>query len=136
MLTCPGCETRVRKGDGFCEGCGISLPPPCPSCGLLAFNLDGLCQFCGAPVTGSRDHVELEVRRAAGISNRGLRHPVNEDAMGASVFSYGMKKGIAAVVCDGVSNSPRPEIASQVAADTGTKVLTSQLSVGARPKAA
>ena len=136
MLTCPACGDPIRKGDGFCEGCGHRLPPPCTTCGSPTVDSKGYCQRCGRLRPSSRDHVEIDLASIAGVSNRGLQHETNQDAMGALEYSYGLDPGVVAVVCDGVSNSPRPEEASQVAADTGTRVLVAQLEAGVSPEVA
>ncbi|MCC5579022.1 protein serine/threonine phosphatase 2C family protein [Microtetraspora sp. AC03309] len=78
------------------------------------------------------DHVEIELEVAAGVSDRGLRHSRNEDAMAltaAGTIAVG-------VVCDGVSTSPRPEEASRTAADTAVAALAKQLREGTDPETA
>lgn len=136
MLTCPACDAPVQKGDGFCEGCGHRLPAPCTTCGTVSVDDKGFCRRCGQLRPSSRDHVELSQVGVGAVSNRGLQHETNEDAMSADSYTYGDDAGIAVVVCDGVSNSPRPDDASQVAADTGTRVLVAQLSAGVAPQTA
>ena len=76
-------------------------------------------------VPPSRDHAEVDLGTAAGVSDRGLRHPRNEDAMalGSQQTPDGMV--VVAVVCDGVSSSPRGDQASQAAADAALPVLLS-----------
>jgi serine/threonine protein phosphatase PrpC len=105
---------------------------PCTGCGASAIDVDGYCERCGLRRPGGRDHVESELTGtgggviAAGVSDKGLRHSKNEDAM-ALAAAQGR---VAAVVCDGVSSSPRPEDASRVAADTGVAVLMKELESG------
>jgi len=62
------------------------------------------------------DHSEVDAGVAAGVSDRGLRHLRNEDAM--ALASQQTQDGlvVVAVVCDGVSSSPRPDEAAQAAA--------------------
>ncbi len=69
------------------------------------------------------DHAEADLGAAAGVSDRGLRHPRNEDAMalGAEQTPDGLV--VVAVVCDGVSSSPRPDEASRAAAEAALPVL-------------
>lgn len=112
MLTCPSCEFRVQEDDGFCEGCGYQLLPRKPQ---------------------PRDHVELDLDGLGGISNRGLHHYRNEDALAALGYEVSLQRGIAAVVCDGISNSPRPDVASQTAAEVGTEALVNHLKAGYLP---
>ncbi len=103
----------MHEGDGYCEGCGFRLIPPQPQ---------------------ARDHVEVDIPGVAGVSNRGLHHYRNEDALGALGYTLGQERGadggVAAVVCDGISNSPRPDVASLTAAEVGTQALVDRLVAG------
>ncbi|MFD6953166.1 serine/threonine protein phosphatase [Nocardiopsis sp. TSRI0078] len=106
---CPG-----RVGDGYCERCGLLQP------------------------TG-RDHVEVRTHAAAGVSDRGLRHKRNEDAMAIRVVEADSPRApgvVCAVVCDGVSSSPRSDEASRITAETGVAVLADQVRGGADPREA
>jgi serine/threonine protein phosphatase PrpC len=78
----------------------------------------------------SRDHAEVDLGNAAGVSDRGLRHHRNEDAMalGCEVTPDGPV--VVAVVCDGVSSSPRPDEASHVAAQAALPVLLAAVREG------
>ncbi|HEY8454202.1 MAG TPA: protein phosphatase 2C domain-containing protein [Actinopolymorphaceae bacterium] len=111
VLTCPSCESLAHEGDDYCEGCGYQLKPRQPQ---------------------PRDHIELDIGSACGVSDRGLHHYRNEDAMGALEFQYGYQRGVVAVVCDGISNSPRPDQAAQTAADAGSEALVAFLEYGFR----
>ncbi|MDN3351373.1 protein phosphatase 2C domain-containing protein [Actinomadura sp. DC4] len=120
--TCPACDTPVYPGEDYCEACGHRLDAPvrrCPGCGASAISGDGYCDQCGLRQPDGTDHVEAEAAGSAGVSDRGLRHSRNEDAMALT----GTAGGVAAVVCDGVSSSSRPEEASRIAADTGAAAL-------------
>ena len=111
---CPVCGTTVLAGEAFCEQCGHDMslvapaaaPPsafavaaaagrssPCTACGSDSVGSEGYCENCGMLQPTGRDHMEIELGPMAGVSDRGLRHSRNEDA-------------IVAVVCDGVSTSP------------------------------
>jgi serine/threonine protein phosphatase PrpC len=81
-------------------------------------------------VPPSLDHSEVDLGNAAGVSDRGVRHSRNEDAMalGCEVTSDGPV--VVAVVCDGVSSSPRPAEASQVAAQAALPVLMAAVREG------
>ncbi len=106
--TCVHCAAPLIDGDRFCETCGTRRPDP-------------------------RDHVELAIPGAAGVSNRGLRHQHNEDAFALRRLS-GAEDGVAAVLavlCDGVSRAPRPDLASGVAAEAGVTALADALRTGA-----
>jgi serine/threonine protein phosphatase PrpC len=71
----------------------------------------------------SRDHAEVDLGNAAGVSDRGLRHHRNEDAMALACEVTADGPVVVAVVCDGVSSSPRPDEASHVAAEAALPVL-------------
>jgi serine/threonine protein phosphatase PrpC len=81
-------------------------------------------------VSPSRDHTEVDVGTAAGVSDRGLRHPRNEDAMALASQQTPDGLVVVAVVCDGVSSSPRPDEASQAAADAALPVLLAAVQAG------
>jgi serine/threonine protein phosphatase PrpC len=75
----------------------------------------------------STDHVEQDLGEVIGVSDRGLRHQRNEDAFAIATIPTGTGPdaglvGIA-VVADGVSSAPRPDVASLAAARTGMQVL-------------
>lgn len=84
----------------------------------------------GGAGVSDRDHVEVEAGGAAGVSDRGLRHARNEDAMALAEVGG----GIAAVVCDGVSTSPLPQEASRTAADAGLALLAERVAAGDDPE--
>jgi serine/threonine protein phosphatase PrpC len=74
-------------------------------------------------VPPTSDHAEVDLGPAAGVTDRGLRHLRNEDAvaLGSQQTPGGLV--VVAVVCDGVSSSPRPDEASQAAARASLPVL-------------
>lgn len=142
---CPGCGEPVLPHHGFCEACGLSLreaspavPPPrparpaeCAECGSTEIS-DGFCGRCGLRQPDGREHVTVATGAAAGVSDRGRRHSRNEDAM-ALAETAGR---VIAVVCDGVSSAPRPQDASQIAAETGAAMLIARLEAGSDAEAA
>ncbi|MGH9224153.1 MAG: protein phosphatase 2C domain-containing protein [Acidimicrobiales bacterium] len=104
---------------------GMGAPDPgsegvaCQSCGATGQWFDGFCGMCGTKRPDPRDHTEREGPGLAAVSDKGLRHAKNED-------SYGVAAGdgfVVAVVCDGVSTTVVPEVASQAAADAAVAVL-------------
>lgn len=145
MVICPQCHADVADTANFCEECGAKLPvgpvaaplsapahrggegDPCANCGAAADAVDpeGFCLRCGHQRRPPpRDHVEWDGGpRAAGVSDRGARHFHNEDAF-AVVQCDGWT---AAVLCDGVSNSPRADEASAAAARSICDALTAGL---------
>ncbi|WP_412544055.1 protein phosphatase 2C domain-containing protein [Longispora sp. K20-0274] len=131
VLSCPGCAEPVGAADGFCEACGRSLraAPPCVRCTVGTVDEDGYCTACGARQPGPGDHAELDLGAVAGVTDRGLRHHRNEDAMAVRRTA----DGVVAVVCDGVSVSPRPQDASRLACDTAVAILATGPVPGGAP---
>jgi serine/threonine protein phosphatase PrpC len=78
----------------------------------------------------SRDHAEVDLGPAAGVSDRGLRHHRNEDAMALAAEQAPDGPAVVAVVCDGVSSSARPDEASQAAAQAGLPILVAAVQAG------
>jgi serine/threonine protein phosphatase PrpC len=71
----------------------------------------------------SHDHQEIDLSLMAGVTDRGLRHRQNEDAMELAVVPGADGPVLVAVVCDGVSTSIRPAEASLAAAQAAAAVL-------------
>jgi PPM family protein phosphatase len=109
----------------------------CPVCREPAPAVtDRFCEICGAPLHPPRadvaDHVEVELAELAGISDRGLVHLRNEDAMALGRRPEdGPATTLAAVVCDGVSTVRRPELASHTAAGVALEALLATDAAGA-----
>jgi len=126
----------------FCENCGHDLwlrsggaprqqTGPCPGCGAngatsaLGANGFGVdeagedyCGTCGLRRSDGTEHVEADLGRLAGVSDRGLVHVRNEDAMAVGMVAAPDGPAlVAAVVCDGVSTVDAPELASRAGAD-------------------
>ena len=102
----------------------------CPACGSSAFADDEFCEACGAAIAAPRDaprhHLDVDLGWVAAVSDRGLGHRRNEDA-----FHIETHGGTAVVVvCDGVSASTAPEIASQVAAEVAGRSMSAALGGG------
>jgi serine/threonine protein phosphatase PrpC len=94
-----------------CGQCGGAIAP------------DGYCAECGAPAVKQRDH--WEERPAAwlgGVTDRGVRHHRNEDAMALAAGQDPGDLGVL-VVCDGVSSSADSDVASLAAARAARDVL-------------
>ncbi len=157
MTACPACGTPVTAEDArYCEACGHELAAPaptqsapagngqagrwlssagpptaCAACGGTTFE-DDYCQSCGQRRSAGLDHRELDLGMVAGVTDRGLRHHHNEDAMGLAV-APGFVLG---VVCDGVSSSTRPDTASHAAVEAATPAMLAELAEGAGAEAA
>ena len=147
-VPCPNCRQLVGVWDGYCEACGTELAPPvvssgtpghmaqCPVCTADpdapagGVSEDGYCEVCGRKVPSDRDHVEVDLGLLAGISDRGLRHSRNEDAMALATSRTPDGQVAIAVVCDGVSTSPRPDDASLAAAQAAVRELLTAARLG------
>jgi serine/threonine protein phosphatase PrpC len=77
-----------------------------------------------------RDHTEVDLGPAAGVSDRGLRHHRNEDAMLLAAEHSPTGPMVLAVVCDGVSSSARPDEASLAAVQAALPVLKAAVQAG------
>ncbi|MFZ0083512.1 MAG: protein phosphatase 2C domain-containing protein, partial [Trebonia sp.] len=114
----------------------------CPVCsaddpsGLAAAGPDGNCPSCGRKVPVSRDHAEIDLRLLAGVTDRGLRHHRNEDAMALATAAGPNGPVVLAVVSDGVSSAPRPDEASLIAVRTAMRVLLTSARAGDDPAGA
>src|SRR5487761_1466143 len=152
---CPSCGEPIGPGDAFCESCGTELAPAvvstgspgfvpsCPVCSLdpsvdqpAGITADGYCESCGRKVPTGRDHAELDLGLLAGVTDRGRRHPRNEDAMALATADTAAGPAAIAVVCDGVSSSPRPDEASLAGAQAGVRVLLESVRRGEDPREA
>jgi PPM family protein phosphatase len=125
-IKCDRCGGIVAAGDRFCEECGASigtkpdspaLSDNCQKCGAPPDRIDAdrYCGDCGArQLLLSHDPIELQpAPDLAGVSDRGNRHHHNEDAIALKFIDA---RTAIIVVCDGVSSSQHPELASQAAA--------------------
>jgi serine/threonine protein phosphatase PrpC len=81
----------------------------------------------------NKDHAEEDLGLLAGVSDRGLRHPRNEDWFSMAVVDTDDGLVAVAVVSDGVSSAPRPDEASHTAVDTAITLLAEGLQAGNDP---
>jgi serine/threonine protein phosphatase PrpC len=142
---CPSCGRAVAPDDNFCEACGARLVQPaangsvsgmagaCPFCRSADVSADGYCQSCGRRLPSHRDHAELDLGLLAGVTDRGLRHHRNEDAMALATLELASGPAAVAVVCDGVSGSARPDEAAQAAAQAIAQALMAAMRNGDDP---
>ena len=103
------------------------------SAGPAAVGPDGYCENCGRKVPVGRDHAELDLGLVAGVTDRGLRHQRNEDAMALATASGPLGQVALAVVSDGVSSAPRPDEASLTAVRTAMRLLLKSARPGEDP---
>src|ERR1700733_4027166 len=86
-------------------------------------------------VPATPDHAEVDLGTAAGVTDRGLRHQRNEDALALESEQTPDGLVVVAVVCDGVSSSPRPDEASDAVAQAALPVLLQAVQAGGGPAA-
>jgi serine/threonine protein phosphatase PrpC len=120
----------LMSGDG--DRCATS----CRFCPSAEVSADGYCESCGRKLPAETDHVEFDLGLLAGVTDRGLRHSRNEDAIALAIVPLATGPVAVAAVCDGVSGSPRPHDASRAAAQALVQVTTERLQAGDDPGAA
>ena len=137
-MICPKCGAAALEGARFCEACGTSLTPAAAApggrcrCGAGpdAKGSDGYCSVCGLrwPVPRPplpRDHVERTLTPGfAGVTDRGKRHAINEDALALADVPG---SGAVLIVSDGVSSAQNSEEASEIGAQTARTALETAL---------
>src|SRR5258708_16641284 len=142
QASCPSCGAPVWPDDNFCEACRAELRPArmsgddrrsaggCPTCPESAVTAEGYCETCGRKVPAGDDHAEIDLGLVAGVTDRGLRHYRNEDAMALATAPMPGGPVALAVVCDGVSTSSRADEASKAAAQTAMGLLRGAVRMG------
>lgn len=145
-MICQACGIQQMTDARFCEDCGAALcapvagasaetpadpaadPSACGQCGAGpgAIAADGFCTRCGHErIDAGRNHVEISISPLlAGVTDIGLKHFRNEDALALDAGPGGE----ALVVCDGVSRSQNPDLASARAAGAALEVLRGSVS--------
>ncbi len=108
-MSCPRCHATVAPGDRFCADCGARIAAPEPA--------------------GSGGRAEGVGPGLAGHTDPGLVHRSNQDAFALSGSAEG-GPGSIVVVCDGVSNSQTPQLASITAARVAHRVLAGAEAAG------
>lgn len=145
-MNCPNCLIVILPTDRFCEECGTSLIVDattnqtqaqikgCSKCGSVEIDADGYCANCGfRNHFGEGDRFEIVLSpQLAGVCDRGLRHHRNEDFLALNNIENPSAQIL--VVCDGVSSSQTPELASQTAAKTTCEFLSNNLTQGQTPE--
>lgn len=143
LAACPNCTGSVQATDLFCENCGAALTEvcraalprrggtdtePCRECGNATY-VDDYCAVCGSR-RPKPDREEAELVGAALITDRGHVHARNEDAAALAILmgaDGSAPHAIAVAVCDGVSSSAEPQLASGAAAAAGVEAMVSAL---------
>jgi serine/threonine protein phosphatase PrpC len=140
MISCPRCAAPCPDESNYCEECGAALPQPaganseqgkslpvsgssdlrsCSSCGAKLEPDTQFCPQCGIAVSCPDSYEIAELPDLVALSNHGLRHPKNEDAV--LVKRLGSRTFLA--LSDGVSHSQRPELAAHRAISAAVTVF-------------
>ncbi len=140
IATCPACSARIGPLDRSCAACGSTIVAPaivtgvpdgaCPTCRApaSAIDADGFCSVCGTQ-RREREHIEVALSPTlAGVTDRGLRHGRNEDDLAARDLPARGSRVL--VVCDGVSQSQAPDLASRAASTAACASLAAALDGG------
>lgn len=104
---------------------------PCRDCGSSQSE-DGYCAQCGARSPDGTDHFEADLGAAVLVSDLGLVHSRNEDAVAVAVLTASgtTTSEVAAVVCDGISTVSRPQEASLAAVEAALDEFLRGLAAG------
>ncbi len=151
MKNCSACHEPVDVSDRFCETCGFLLIkdssamatfqaltepifPNCQKCDSINLEADGFCNQCGFRNPIHRDRFEQILQPGfAALSDRGIRHSQNEDCFAIAQLADGRS---IIVVCDGVSSSMNPGMASQSASQSACESVQESLKANLDPEAA
>ncbi|WP_067886473.1 PP2C family protein-serine/threonine phosphatase [Nocardia vaccinii] len=137
---CPTCRAGIGAADRFCEQCGhelaitravlpdVTIDPAavCEDCGAADFDADGYCAACGG-LRRPPDRSEADLGAVQLITDRGLVHARNEDAVAAALLDDTSGPTIVIAVCDGVSTSEDPHLAARAGARGGVDACLSAL---------
>ncbi|MGW4326335.1 PP2C family protein-serine/threonine phosphatase [Nocardia sp. NPDC004573] len=141
-LRCAGCSA-VGLDSPRCGSCGselgyryVALPAddssPCVDCGGDRFDATGHCAQCGRSRT-MPDRFDTDLGAVAVLTDRGIVHARNEDAVAAGVLdgaATGVAPTVVIAVSDGVSTSSRPQVASGAAVRAGVGATAAALASG------
>ncbi|MEV6324017.1 protein phosphatase 2C domain-containing protein [Nocardia sp. NPDC051787] len=141
-LRCAGCAA-VGLDSRLCSSCDRELgyryvalpgddPTPCAQCGGTRFDPDGRCSHCGRS-RSVPDRCAADLGAVAVLTDRGIVHGRNEDAVAAGVLDSaitGSSTAVVIAVSDGVSTSARPQVASGAAVRAGVAATAAALAAG------
>ena len=141
MPNCPSCGSETVPEANFCGRCGVKLkavaetPIAACRCGAGPESIDaaGFCEECGVRQIDAapEDHAEQAIdANFAGVTDRGRRHPVNEDAIGIAEAASPSGLVRLLIVCDGVSTSSEAARASAAAVEAFTKTALAGAAAG------
>nr|WP_083905141.1 PP2C family serine/threonine-protein phosphatase [Nocardia transvalensis] len=116
-MHCPQCGTKIAAADRFCEECGRDLSV------FRAVLPDITVDSAGDRGAADLGTVQL-------ITDRGLVHAHNEDAVAAAVLGDPAGPTTVIAVSDGVSTSDDPQAASGAAVRGGVDACLASLAAG------
>jgi serine/threonine protein phosphatase PrpC len=136
-LRCGTCAAAIAPEDRFCEQCGAPVfaggpaGEACVSCGAPtgAVGEDGYCTVCGVLPRPAAERAELDLIVVAAVTDQGRVHRRNEDAFDLQLIA---DRGVAAVVCDGISSASAGDMAARAAASAAGAVLAEAIGDPAR----
>jgi serine/threonine protein phosphatase PrpC len=109
-MNCPACGTPAAPESRFCEACGAALAESAGD--------------ASGPENRAADRCELDLAPdLAAVSDRGLVHASNEDAVVVARHVVGGRPIAILVVCDGVSSSRDPALGAATAARAAAEAL-------------
>ena len=141
VAAAPGAVAQHRDVDRFGVGRVTAPPAYCPGCGARTGVADGVCASCGpgAPyrtalpdlsVDRPADRADADLGAIQLITDRGIAHEYNEDAVAGAVVAGPTGPTVVVAVSDGVSTSHDPQAASGAAARAGVDACLSALAAG------
>jgi serine/threonine protein phosphatase PrpC len=141
MPNCLSCGSETVPDANFCGRCGVKLKPVAEApiiacrCGAGPESIDaaGFCEECGVRQIDAapEDHAEQAIgANFAGVTDRGRRHPVNEDAIGIAEAPSPSGLVRLLIVCDGVSTSSEAARASAAAVEAFTQTALARAAAG------
>ena len=101
-------------------------------CGSTRFRADGMCTRCGRPRPALAGEFIIGPG-LAGMTDVGIVHQHNDDAFAIAGPQNG-GAGSVVVVCDGVSNSQTPDVASQMGVAAARDAIVSGLANAMAPE--
>jgi serine/threonine protein phosphatase PrpC len=109
-MLCPKCGAPVNEGDNFCEECGASLKQLSSTNSMADASKESFPQ----------SEISVSDSELASVTNKGRKHPSNEDACAVAKCENGDR---ILIVADGVTSSVSAASGSQTAVDVIRKVL-------------
>ncbi|MBL1074280.1 serine/threonine-protein phosphatase [Nocardia sp. 2] len=107
-------------------------PAACESCAGTHFDTDGYCVGCGQ-LGREHDRFDAVLGPVCLVTDRGIAHARNEDAVAAAILDGdrpGAPAALVIAVCDGVSTSEDPQAASGAAVRAGVDAALTALGAG------